>query len=835
MSGLVGVMRWSLSNHFLSVLWLFFLLFPGSIRAVDVPLGTSHVEVVFRVDSTHVGLLYLKDDQGDSIAFDPGRHLWTITVLDTAATMDTTNLYSLSLDSSSVACDSLSYSAKTNYPASGDTSIVFRWYGVTHDSFPGDPIHVDVRATIFHGESDVSFRIQVEKVLVDSPQVSLFDVDFPSYRVVEYPSAGAKQVLAFPWSGHGNLISDPIHELDPSIHPLRKVLDQNRNPSYRRMGFSTTWPVNNGLHPGWMSLQFFSYYDAVHGTGLYAATTDTLGYLKTFHISGDDAGGYLECFTRHFPEDNDAFFGSTYAMPYDYRMRAFHGDWIDASKIYRAWLIRSPILRHAGGPLRYRGRFLAVVDSSDYSLYYSRPDTIRLKEQLGFFSSGGLPLRAIGRMDDWGHLTPYYEVYDYFCRYAQGTGDTIRPADLVRVIKAAHGLVGAYTSLRVARWQAWEVDSCRWVDGCLDDSLGTRTKSVVYDINGDALDAPNCTYELCMQPVLWQKKYVLGVGATLSSSLGANAIYTDHGGQPILCYPVDSIGTHDGHPGGGGDYYLQGMREMVHAIDSLYADPRRVTKVNEQGYDIKVGWYDYYANWGGYMGGRSAYVFPRLIPGAEDVPILPSVLHDSQASIMGLIRHPYSDRVTGYGKNHWVYGIAYVWINGSMPGFREDPADTVDWSPAQWDDYRYVRDLIRKRRVFRDYLVYGEWMRPPVLEDCDETEVVFWAEPSFSIRDTLPAILAGAYVKVDSLGADLDSLALFFTNYSDTTVDGDTAATCSLSVDLSDYGFSPDSFQVCERVSEDSTRDCKTVRGGILDTTLTLASDSTAVFEIVPY
>jgi len=110
-----------------------------------------------------------------------------------------------------------------------------------------------------------------------------------------------------------------------------------------------------------------------------------MGYLKFFHISGDDDKGLLECFTRHFPEDNDSLFNTTYTMPYYYRMRAFHGDWIDASKIYRAWLIGSPLVRNAGGTLRYRRDFRAVVDSVDYSMYLNpsslQPDTALITDQ----------------------------------------------------------------------------------------------------------------------------------------------------------------------------------------------------------------------------------------------------------------------------------------------------------------------------------------------------------------------------------------------------------------------------------------------------------------------
>ncbi len=128
-------------------------------------------------------------------------------------------------------------------------------------------------------------------------------------------------------------------------------------------------------------------------------------------------------------------------------------------------------------------------------------------------------------------------------------------------------------------------------------------------------------------------------------------------------------------------------------------------------------------------------------------------------------------------------------------------------------------------------MVYGELMRAPVLFDVDSTEVEFWDNSAVEIPD----ILTAAYMKVDSLGAGRDSLAFIFTNYSDTTIHDCTSDTFSVSIDLAGYFEPPpDSFQACVLISDGSTTACARVDGCIINKSIILASDSTAVFEITP-
>jgi len=423
--------------------------------------------------------------------------------------------------------------------------------------------------------------------------------------------------------------------------------------------------------------------------------------------------------------------------------------------------------------------------------------------------------------------------YDYFCRYKDSQGIELRPRDLIGVIQRYGGHSLPYTNGSTPGWQRYAYgDTCSLYGPCLDDGDSTRLKSSITNINGDTVKVAGCVLELCTADTLWQKKYVEGTDSILAGSLSSNGQYTDKGGKPILCYR----GREHGHPDGGGYYYIQGRKAMIDSIDAHHADHDSIPTANEAGYDTKIGWYDYYANWGGFHGGYNTPRFNRILlePGVKDVPIFPAVMHEDQATIMGLTRRVYSD-TTWYGPNHWVFGLAYLFVNGHMLGFRVEDDSVTDLhdraDSTQVDDYEYVRSLIRKRRDIKRYLVYGEWMRPPTLVSCDSAEIGFFDKDPIP----LPAVLTSAFVTVDSVGDRTDSLALIFTNYSDSMTHGSTTADCRASIQFSDYGLSAGDYQICELVNDTLRVDCDTLTlGSTFTKNLSLASDSTAILEFVP-
>ncbi len=825
------------SNHHRALLLLSVILFlcQGIPRlgADDVCLVNDDVMVCFD-DSTLFSLTYLikpsLSDPGaaDTIFFDPVTALWNVTLLDTTPDLDgnlnLSNLLDVSFNDDSVRCDVFDY----EYSSNGTKNYTIEWTGVTHDR---DPVHVNFNVTAgvtiysepIAGE-DVDFSITVENY---SQKYALLSVDFPSYKVFQLTDEGMDEVLALPWRTHGNLIPDPISTIEEELSAeLNQNLDQTTD-YHRNMPFANHHLGNAGLHPGLLSAQFFAYYRKDMPFGLYSATTDTLGYLKTFHFRSlideinERSTNKIECFTRHFPENNNLPSSPvfTYSMPYQYKMRPFHGDWFDASKIYREWLIHSPITRI--GPLRKREEIWSLIDSLDYVMFVS-PDTSKTREQLEIFD--GFHVGA--RINAWGFLTPIYQEFpDYMC-----WGFSHTPRDLVNFIKSRGGFAAPYTNLRNPPWNIFDatLPVCDWDNlSCHYDTNNTLIRSVVLNINHDPLednpDPPECKWELCSASPWWQQKYISGIDSTISL-LGANALYTDTRGLAELCY---SNVRHD-HPNGGGCYSIQGRKEIVESIKSKYGNS--FPTVNEGPMDIKIGWYDFYGGDAGFMLDKKKDL-TRIIDSAEDVPILPLLFHEYQPTIMGLVLLPYAD----YGVNHFAYGLAYDFVNGHMLMIQQDPIHTThanpdsEWTEDQWDDYYYVKNLIAKRSDAKDYLVYGELMRPPAAV-CAGVETFVEIKHAGNWIDTLDVspVLMSAYLKVDSLGMEKDSLGLVFTNFSE------NGSICNVMVVLDEYGLPEGDYQLCE-IGPGGTRvNCNSIfnLSDTLNLDVTLEGDSTVIFEL---
>ncbi len=90
-----------------------------------------------------------------------------------------------------------------------------------------------------------------------------------------------------------------------------------------------------GMFPAVVETQFMAYYD--ERSGLYIASHDYDNNLKGISFLRDCGGVRLEY--RHFTGSD---FNSSYEMPYPMVVKFFHGDWTDASQIYKDWFNATP-------------------------------------------------------------------------------------------------------------------------------------------------------------------------------------------------------------------------------------------------------------------------------------------------------------------------------------------------------------------------------------------------------------------------------------------------------------------------------------------------------------
>ena len=89
-------------------------------------------------------------------------------------------------------------------------------------------------------------------------------------------------------------------------------------------------------YPAALSFQYATFYSPTE-YGYYFATEDPDAYIKTFTFDYNKEKHALDYIITNYPENMGKT--SDYALPYDFVLNMFEGDWQDATKLYREWAI----------------------------------------------------------------------------------------------------------------------------------------------------------------------------------------------------------------------------------------------------------------------------------------------------------------------------------------------------------------------------------------------------------------------------------------------------------------------------------------------------------------
>ena len=174
----------------------------------------------------------------------------------------------------------------------------------TFGDHAGKKITATVSVTLRADSPLSAWRIEVK----NEADVLLKSVTFP---IVSSP-------LSIGPGGEGDAIALPVCDGCLIEKPLATM----------RKGMS-----RKGPYPGGMSAQLMAYYGKP--AGLYMATYDAAGHPKEFGTARREKD-ILFSYTHRFPEEK----GKGWAMPYDFVLGTFQGDWHDAADIYKAWAVK---------------------------------------------------------------------------------------------------------------------------------------------------------------------------------------------------------------------------------------------------------------------------------------------------------------------------------------------------------------------------------------------------------------------------------------------------------------------------------------------------------------
>ena len=159
------------------------------------------------------------------------------------------------------------------------------------------------------------------RIFVDATdKTPVEQVQFPIFQGLTF---GQEEYLLLPYQ-NGTLLKNPVQNLFQKQVEVPFWLGRGRG-AY----------INE--YPAGFSYQFIACYSSEEN-GLYFATEDGEAYIKTFACQLSSSGKGWDYSVTNYPENIGT--ATSYAMPYDFVLETFRGNWATAGQRYRRWAIR---------------------------------------------------------------------------------------------------------------------------------------------------------------------------------------------------------------------------------------------------------------------------------------------------------------------------------------------------------------------------------------------------------------------------------------------------------------------------------------------------------------
>ncbi len=538
-----------------------------------------------------------------------------------------------------------------------------------------------------------------------------------------------------------------------------------------------------GNHPGSWEMQWMQVYDEDSRQGLFLRSTDSVGYTKGLTMI--PYLGRTLLLWRHYPAGNTSP-NVTYTPPYDVRLRPLVGDWFDAARSYRSWLLAQPWCSR--GPIRTR---------TDFPHDLGESLAISLFTELDTFSSAS---EVVASVQGWQDFFGEGIVASHLRGWGSGLPDAAIPQEFVDGVAElnARGIHSSpYTNTH------------GWPQGASDDGSGTRADGVAKTLNGAWFYSPEFSeWKMCVGSEAWRGKYVSITSALVDA--GTTDQYCDLYPSSRLCFDPGH-----GHPGGGGRWWIDGYRSQIAAARAAARAVRpEFAMTPEHRSDTGIDLFDAYSvNYWSY----GDDVFRGSVETGIPIPIIAATIHD-YIGCLGGTQVPYSV----IGSLHFRFAQGWGFVHGNVATIYEDKAPSIaPFSQDKLRDFEYLRELIRYRHAVPELLVYGEYLRPPDTGSGTQ-DVVMFGEAFAQ-----PVILGSAFRAADG------TLGVFMTNYNL------APHTADFTVNRSDYSLGTGTYEIYSVTPQgrlfyggfrgsDYTRKWILEAGGILMLEILPASDTDA-------
>lgn len=450
-------------------------------------------------------------------------------------------------------------------------------------------------------------------------------------------------------------------------------------------------------YPGILSMQCAAYY-ARGGSGLYTAFDDTAAFYKSLGFWGASDGS-VNAEAVHFPSGLAQ--GQTeWALPYGILLGVFQGDWYTAAELYRAWALQqswtkesrlkkglsSDWLLGTGAWVWNRGRSEGVL-----------PYAAELQQSLG------LPVSVFWH---WWHGCPYDIGFPEYLPPREGA-DAFKTALDRAHAEGLHAMV--YMNQR-----AWGMSTQSWQEQhaerfAVKGEDGKVHPEVYNTFTGKALAS------MCLYTPFWRDTYA-GLAERAFKDLGVDGIYMDQACDSRRCYDP----TH-GHPLGGGNYWMDGFKQLEQDLRKRCAEPRPITLAGE---GCGEAWLPYLDLLLTLQNSKERYSSPdspwEVIPFFHAVYHPYAVLYGSYSS---LTMPPYDELwpsefapekplelLDRAFSNQFCLEQARAFTWGQQPAI-------ANFTPNQLteraEEIAYFKRIAQVRYRAMKYLLHGEFLRPP--------------------------------------------------------------------------------------------------------------------------
>ena len=492
-------------------------------------------------------------------------------------------------------------------------------------------------------------------------------------------------------------------------------------------------------YPGHMAMQCLTYYQD-GGNGLYLACDDDDVRRKTFSVWGT-SGGDVHYEMLHYPENGRE--GARYELPYSALLGTFRGDWVTAAERYREWAVDQPWTKQS----RLRRGLVPdwVLDTGMWVWNRGRspgvlPPAALLQERLD------LPVSVFWH---WWHGCPYDIGFPEYLPPREGT-EPFRAA----VAKAHQNNLHMLVYMNQRGWglstKSWESEGAeRYAVKAADGKI----RPEVYNIF-----TRQALVSMCLATPFWRNKYA-GLAEEAVNDLGVDGIYMDQACLHKPCYDPDH-----GHPPGGGDSWMKGFRALSEDIRNRCKGDSPVVLAGE---GCGEAWLPYLDLMLALQVSRERYSSPA--DRWEVIPFFHAVYHPyavTYGNYSSLVMPPYDDLwpeefapaeplalLDRKFSRQFYLEQARTFVWGQQPALSNFRPLLLE---ERQEEMAYLMQLVRLRDQAKDYLLHGEFLRPPKLNVPEVTSEFSRLSIYAGQKDRLttsqrrhPQALAGAWRAAD--------------------------------------------------------------------------------------